>query len=299
MCVAGASGTAARARGAGLEPVSLSPAGEWLAVGAFAAIAGGAGLAGVWLMARHEGPARRHTPELITFASGLLVSGSLLHLLERAGELAGTGAAMTWGLAAFVALYVAENHFLPHPHARAEAGEGVAGLREGRSGAAGGATDVPGGRGRRPGVEGAAVLGLALHSLLDGVAVGAGFSASFLTGSVIVFLVVSHKLPVGIASMGVLYHGGLDRRRAVRYSAAVALLTPAAVAGSYALLRGASDYLLGAFVAGAGGSFLYVGAADLLPEGQASGLRRNTLAFLLGVAAMVLVILLVPHDAAP
>lgn len=279
--------------------MSLSPPAEWLAVGAFAAIAGGAGLAGVWLMFRHEDVARRHTPELITFASGLLVSGSLLHLLERAGELAGAEAAMMWGLAAFVALYVAENHFLPHPHARTEAGDGAPEAHGHPAGAAPGVAGMPAGRRRRRGVEAAAVLGLALHSLLDGVAVGAGFSASFLTGSVIVFLVVSHKLPVGIASMGVLYHGGLDRRRAFRYSATVALLTPAAVVASYALLRGASEYLVGAFVGAAGGSFLYVGAADLLPEGQASGLRRNTLAFLLGVAAMVLVILLVPHEAGP
>ena len=44
----------------------------------------------------------------------------------------------------------------------------------------------------------------------------------------------------------------------------------------------------GIFLAASGGTFLYVGAADLLPEGQASGRRRNTLAFLLGVAVMIL-----------
>lgn len=260
----------------------------WPAVLAFAGLAGCAALAGVWLMYRHEDWARRHTAALITFASGLLVSGSLLHLLRRGGEMAGLELSMACGLAAFVALYVAENHFLPHPHARTERVHG---------GLAAGDEEV-GDRARRVPFGTAAVVGLGLHSLLDGLAVGAGFSASFQTGGVIVTLVVSHKLPVGIASMGVLYHGGLDRGRAFRYSAVVALLTPLAVVASYAFLRQAGDVLVGAFIAAAGGSFLYVGAADLLPEGQATGLRRHTLLFLLGVALMVLVEVLGGHGAA-
>ncbi len=250
----------------------------WPAVILFAIIAGGAGLIGVWLMARHEAWARTHTSELITFASGLLVSGSLLHLLPRAAGMAGMTTAMGWALAAFVVLYVSENHFLPHPHARME-------------------EDCGHHHAHSPqGYGWTAVVGLGLHSVLDGVAVGAGFSESTLTGGVIVALVVSHKLPVGIASMGVLYHGGADRAQAVRASVSVALVTPLAVVVSYAMLQNASTSLIGSLVAAAGGSFLYVGAADLLPEGQASAPGKNTLAFILGLAVMVTLLLLVPND---
>lgn len=250
----------------------------WPTVILFALISGAAGLVGVWLMWRHEVWARRHTAELITFASGLLVAGSLLHLLTRAGDLAGPSRAMMWALAAFVLLYVSENHFLPHPHARME-------------------EDCGHHHAHSPeGYGWTAIAGLALHSILDGVAVGAGFTVSYLTGSVIVALVVSHKLPVGIASMGVLYHGGVERAQAVRYSAAVAMVTPVAVIASYAFLRNAGTEVVGAVVAAAGGSFLYVGAADLLPEGQASAPGRNTFAFVLGLAVMVLVLLIAPHD---
>ena len=248
----------------------------WPAVVLFAAIAGAAGLVGVWLMWSREAWARRHTPELITFASGLLVAGSLLHLFTRASVMIGSGRSMAWGLAAFIFLYIAENHFVPHPHARAEEGDDEAHPDH------------------REHVGRAAILGLALHSVLDGFAVGAGFSASLLTGGVILSLVVSHKLPVGIATMSVLYHAGLKRREAARYATGVALMTPLAVLVSYALLQDASPALLGVFLAAAGGTFLYVGAADLLPEGQASGRRRNTLAFLLGVGVMILGLMLVP-----
>ena len=54
--------------------------------------------------------------------------------------------------------------------------------------------------------------------------------------------------------------------------------------------------MIGSIVAAAGGSFLYVGAADLLPEGQASAPGKNTLAFVLGLAVMVAVLLVLPHD---
>jgi zinc transporter ZupT len=193
----------------------------------------------------------------------------------------GAVSAGIWALAAFIGLYVAETHFFPHPHARSDEADPEAAHHHPPAAA--------------HGFGGGAVVGLGLHSLLDGIAVGAGFSTGFLTGGVIVSLVVAHKLPVGIALMGALYHGGHQRARAVRYSAAVALFTPIAVIVSYALLRGVSASLQGAIVAAAGGSFLYVGAADLLPEGQASGLRRNTFAFLVGVGVMVVALLLVPE----
>ena len=244
----------------------------WGPVLIFAVIVGVAGLSGVWLMHWRERWARRYTGELITFASGLLVAGSLLHLLRRSVELAGAETAAIWALAAFVALYVAENHFLPHPHARADEEAD----------------------GHRHAVGPAAVVGLGLHSALDGIAVGAGFSASLLTGGVIVALVVSHKLPVGIASMSALYHSGASKREAVRYSVLVAMLTPVFVLLTFAFLRDAPAGLLGGVVGAAGGSFLYVGAADLLPEGQAAGSPRNTILFLAG-AALMLAVFLIQH----
>lgn len=264
----------------------------WATIVAFAAVAGAAGLAGVWLMWRHERRARRRTSELITFASGLLVGGSLLHILPRAGELTGPVAGGGWALAAFVLLYAAENHVLPHPHSRTDVQPGSPAAGHPAAGSAEASVEPAT---ARVTAGPAAILGLALHSVLDGIAVGAGLSADLLTGGVMVGLVVSHKLPVGIASMGILYHTGLSRAVAARTSAAVALVTPVAAVVAYALLRDAAPPVLGALVGGAGGAFLYVGAADLLPEGQAAGIGRNTLVFLAGVALVVAILLLVPH----
>ncbi len=84
-----------------------------------------------------------------------------------------------------------------------------------------------------------------------------------------------------------LYHSGIRGRRAIWLSTALALVTPVVTLASYFVLRRVTDPLLGTLLALAGGSFLYVGAADLLPEGQARGRLASTLAFSAGLALMV------------
>jgi zinc transporter ZupT len=99
-------------------------------------------------------------------------------------------------------------------------------------------------------------------------------------------LVVVHKLPVGIAAMSALYHSGVPGSRAAWITVALAGITPLAVIISYFAFRGVSETTLGVLLALAGGSFLYVGAADLLPEGQAKGRIANTSMFFLGAILM-------------
>ena len=55
----------------------------------------------------------------------------------------------------------------------------------------------------------------------------------------------------------------------------------------YFAFRNVSEDFLGVLLALAGGSFLYVGAADLLPEGQAKGRPVNTVMFFLGALIMI------------
>jgi zinc transporter ZupT len=254
-----------------MADVPSGPASPFVAV-AFAAITGVGMLAGVWTIRRFEGWAVRHTAELIAFAAGLLVAGALLHLLGRASDLVGSDRALAWTLASFFAFYLLEAHFVPHVHARGEAP--IEDHHEGGH-EHGGAVGL------------LVVLGLGVHSLVDGISVGAGLSAGALLGTITAMLVVVHKLPVGIAAMSALYHSGVPGPRAAVITTVLAMVTPIAVITSYLTLRNVSDELLGILLALAGGSFLYVGAADLLPEGQAKGRVANTLMFMLGTLVMV------------
>jgi zinc transporter ZupT len=254
--------------------VQGSPASPWAAL-LFAALTGLGMLIGVGLMRRFEGWAIRHTGELIAFAAGLLVSGALLHLIAGAIDLIGAGAGLSWTLGSFLLFYLAEAHFVPHVHGRGEV------ILESQSGESG--------HGHHGGAHPVAVmvaLGLSMHSVVDGASVGAGLAAGALLGSVTAVLVVVHKLPVGIAVMSALYHSGFSGHRAALVSTGLAAITPLAVLLSYIYFRLVSTEVLGVLLALAGGSFLYVGAADLLPEGQARGRVPNTMMFVLGVALM-------------
>lgn len=229
-------------------------------------------LAGVWAIRWSEPWAIRHTAELIVFAAGLLVAGALLHLIPGSAELIDVDEALAWTLASFLVFYLLEAHFIPHVHARGETP-----IEDHEHAHADGVHPV--------GVM--VVAGLGIHSVADGLAVGAGLSAGVLLGSVAVLLVVVHKLPVGMAAMSALYHSGVPGKRAVWVATGLGLVTPAAVVVSYFALRNVSEDFLGVLLALAGGSFLYVGAADLLPEGQAKGRPANTFMFFLGALIMI------------
>jgi zinc transporter ZupT len=246
----------------------------------FAALTGLGMLAGVWLVRRFESWAIKHTAELIVFAAGLLVSGALLHLIPSSVELIGIDAGVAWTLVSFLAFYILEAHFIPHVHGRGESPIDV--------------DDHGHHHDHDPHHVGPmVVLGLGIHSVVDGLSVGAGLAAGALLGSVTALLVIVHKMPVGIAAMSALYHSGVPGAKAGWVTTALALVTPVAVAVSYFTFRDVSESVLGILLALAGGSFLYVGAADLLPEGQAKGRPANTFMFFLGAVVMIAVKLLV------
>lgn len=245
------------------------PAGPGAAL-LFAALTAAGMLVGAWAVRSFEGWTLRHTPELIAFAAGLLIAGALLHLSVRAVELLGAASGFAWTLVGFLLLFVVEAHFIPHVHVR---GDPLS--QEGRH------THPHSHAGPL------VVTGLAIHSLADGISVGVALSAGAVIGSVTLLLVVAHKLPVGIAAMSALYHSGVEGGRALAITTVLAMVTPIAVLASYFVLRSVSDDLVGILLALTGGSFLYIGAADLLPEGQATGRLALTGMFFVGCGVMI------------
>ena len=111
-------------------------------------------------------------------------------------------------------------------------------------------------------------LGIGFHSLLDGVVIGAGFADSSAAGIVTSIGVSLHEFPEGLSILGILFHAGMERARAIAYSVAVALATPVGAIGGYLFLRTIGPGVLGALLGIAAGSFLYIAASDLLPETQ-------------------------------
>jgi len=124
--------------------------------------------------------------------------------------------------------------------------------------------------------------GLFFHSLLDGIIIGVGFEIDPKLGLIASLGVILHELPEGVTSFSLLI-SSIKRKTAVKLSIAVALATPLGALISLTFISGLSEAIVGLLLAMAGGSFLYVGASDLIPETHEEKGFRNAGFLLLGV----------------
>lgn len=128
---------------------------------------------------------------------------------------------------------------------------------------------------------------MSVHSLLDGVAMAAAFQASPELGFVVGLVVVIHRFSDGIGIVSLLLANRVARSTAMRWVFLVSLapVLGAAVTAFFVI----PDEVLGALLATFAGFFLYVGAAELLPEAHRNeGSRLVIVATLAGVAAIML-----------
>ncbi|MFC1534956.1 ZIP family metal transporter [Thermodesulfobacteriota bacterium] len=107
--------------------------------------------------------------------------------------------------------------------------------------------------------------GLFFHSLLDGIIIGVGFEIDSTIGLLTSVGVILHELPEGVTTFSLLVMV-IKRKTAIKMSIAVALATPIGALISLSFIGGLPETTVGMLLAMAGGSFLYIGASDLIPE---------------------------------
>ncbi len=200
-------------------------------------------LGGLLLLSRGEARVERLVQPLVAFAVGALLSGAFLHLLPEAVARA------TPDLPVFVLVLVgflgffALEKFLwrTHGHAagdRARAGSPLATLN---------------------------LVGDGLHNLIDGMVIAAAWQTDPTLGLTTTTAVLLHEIPQELGDFAVLVYGGLAVRRAVLFnfiSGLVAVIGAVVVLTIGRAASGLSDALLPV----AAGGFVYVAAADLVPE---------------------------------
>jgi len=123
---------------------------------------------------------------------------------------------------------------------------------------------------RHVGVIGAS--GMSIHSFLDGVALAAGLAVGGGLGIVIAVVVVIHRFSDGISVVSLLLASQTPIREAYRWVAIVAIAPVLGVL--LGLVVTVPDQILGLMLAVFAGFFLYVGAAELLPEAHRSDRSR-------------------------
>jgi ZIP family zinc transporter/zinc and cadmium transporter len=127
-----------------------------------------------------------------------------------------------------------------------------------------------------------ALVGLLLHTFVDGVAIASAFGVSPSLGLLVFLAILLHKFPEGLAISSLFLAAGAGRARALYAAAALGAATIAGV-----ILTNLVE-LLGTWgLALSAGVTLYVGASNLVPEFQAKTGWRLPLAFFAGCAAYV------------
>jgi ZIP family zinc transporter len=129
---------------------------------------------------------------------------------------------------------------------------------------------------------------LALHSVMDGLAIGVGFQINPHAGVVITLAVVAHDFSDGINTVTVMLSAGNPLRQSLKMLVADAV-APVLGALSTLWLRLPPGVLL-AVLPFFAGSFLYLGAGDLLPEAHREGPPLTSMLSCLSGFALIYII---------
>jgi zinc and cadmium transporter len=220
----------------------------------FAAAAAAANLIGALAVTSRQQWSVRALDAMLAFAAGFMISVGMIDLLPEALARGGESAAVV-ALGGYLAVHLTQHVIGTHFHF----GEETHHVSEA--------------------VSLAALVGLLLHTFVDGVAVASGFDIGGAVGALVFVAVVLHKLPEGLAISSLFLAAGQGRVRALLAAAALGAATfiGVVVTDRIGVLR---DHGL----ALAAGVTLYVGMSNLVPEFRKRGGWHLPLAFMGGTA---------------
>jgi zinc and cadmium transporter len=191
------------------------------------------------LLLRKEILARLILP-LVALAAGSLIGGALFHMIPAAlASKQHTELSVFGGAAAGFTTFFALEQFIHHHHCHHVTADC-----------------------RQP-LTYLILIGDGLHNFLGGLAVAGTFLLDIRLGIATWLAAAAHEVPQELGDFAALVHGGWTTRRALRANFLSALMFPVGALLTYAVSFHMNTDFLIAFGAG---NFLYIGAADLVPE---------------------------------
>ena len=176
---------------------------------------------------------------LLSFSAGVLLGAVFFHMLPE------TGKVLDWTIPAcpswpdFLLIFVMERFVFVHACEEREC-------------------DI-----HQMGIP--AFLGISLHSLLDGIALGAGLMLPQL-GPVVLLAVMIHKMPDSMSISSILLSAGWERRKVATLSLLFSLTTPVGALLAFLFLRELSEDNIAVALGVSAGTFLAIATADILPQ---------------------------------
>jgi len=217
------------------------------------------GMLPLWLPLKKDS----HLKLFVSFGAGLLLGLAFLHMLPEASHLVPHQFGF-WFMVGFVLLLILERFVMIH------------------------ACEEHGCHYHTVGVT--AFLGLAVHGVIEGLALGSSLVLPPLA-FLVLLAIVAHKGPSGFALTSILRMAGKSSTQITLFNLGVALSGPLGLFLAYSFLRTHDlDKSAGALLALSAGTFLYIGGCDLLPELHRTGEEKfkRLFAFLVGLGASYL-----------
>lgn len=219
---------------------------------------------GIYSIHRYEAWGNRNAVYFMSFAAGVLITVSFIHIIPKASEM--NANAPLYLLAGYVGLYLF-NRFLT---------AFVCDEREDQNLALG---LVP-------------LIGIGLHSFIDGVVYSVTFNVGIFTGFVAAIGTVLHEFPEGIVTFLILKRANFPDSRAALYAfLAAALSTPLGTLVSFPFISKIDRATLGLLLSISAGTLVYVGATHLLPAVEKEQKPWTVLALALGILVAALIVL--------
>jgi zinc transporter ZupT len=219
---------------------------------------------GIYVINKYSSWGNKNVAQFMSFAAGVLITVSLIHILPEAYAM--NNQAPMFVLIGFMGLYISNrilDRYRFHGHEESQITIGL----------------IP-------------MIGIGIHSFIDGVIYSVTFNVSVFTGILAAIGMVLHEFPEGIVTFLLLRRGGFSRKKAIIWALiAAAFSTPLGTLISYPFIETIDRGTLGLMLAFSAGALLYVGATHLLPAVEQEGRRCTVFSLLAGILVAVIIVI--------
>lgn len=203
---------------------------------------------------------------LVAFSAGALLGGAFLHMLPEAiSESGNVLGIFLWLLFGFCLFFLLEQfinwhhcHKVPSEH-------------------------------KKP-VTYLILIADGIHNFIGGLAIAGAFIIDIKVGLVTWLVCVAHEIPQELGDFGILIHGGWEKKKALLFNFFSALTIVVGAVIAYFVSNSINIIFLLPFAAG---NFIYIAAADLLPEiknGENYSHKKNLFHFVIFLMGILLIL---------